>query len=103
MTSFTPPNHPRIKTVKNFQELVSTPFGNGINALCWERTLSGDFSEVVERLGVSEEITTLDDAQLNSLPVSAAGRAAIDIMLEDQRLLRAHGLSPIVDCIQSYP
>ena len=45
----------------------------------------------------------LDESWLASLPVSPAGRTAIDLMLEDQRQLRAHGLSPILDCIHGYP
>lgn len=104
MTPFTlPPGYTRIKTVKSFHELVTTPFGDGVNALCWQRELLGHFSEVMEHLGVSEGITTLDDARLNALPVSVAGRAAIHILLEDQRLLRDHGLSPVLDCIHRYP
>ncbi len=98
-----PPGYTRIKVVKSFDELVTTPFGDGVNALCWERTLAGDFSEVVERLGVSEGITTLDDSRLDGLHLSAAGRAAVDILLEDQRLLRERGLEPVLDCIHGYP
>ncbi|MGB8353625.1 MAG: hypothetical protein WCD79_07045 [Chthoniobacteraceae bacterium] len=97
------PDYARIRIVNSFDELVSTPFGGGVNALCWLRMLPGNFGEVVEHLSVSEEMVTLDEPNLASLPVSAAGRAAIDIILEDQRLLRAHGLSPIVDCIREYP
>lgn len=98
-----PPGYARVKVVPSFAELVSTPFGNGVNALCWARTLPGDFCEVVDRLGVREGITTLDEACLNALPVSAAGRVAVDILLEDQRLLRAHKLAPVLDCIHDYP
>jgi len=104
MTPFTlPPDYARIRTVKSFHELVSTPFGDGVNALCWVRTLPGDFGEIVEHLAINEGISNLDESRLASLPVSAAGRAAIDILLEDQRLLREHGLSPILDCIHGYP
>ena len=104
MSSFSlPSDYPRIQRVKSFQELVSTPFAGGVNALCWERTLAGNFSEVVEHLGVGEGITTLDEAQLRALPVSAAGRVAIDLMLEDHRLLRDHDLDPVLNCIQGYP
>jgi len=103
MTPFTlPPGYTRIKVVKSFHELISTPFESGVNALCWQRMLAGNFGEIVEQLGVSEGIATLDDARLASLSVSAAGRAAIDILLEDQRLLRAHCLSPVLDCINGY-
>jgi hypothetical protein len=103
MPSFAlPSGYVRIKRVKSFDELVTTPFADGVNALCWQRTLSGNFSEVVERLAVGKGITTLDDSQLNALSVSAEGRAAIDILLEDQRLLRALDLEPVLDCINGY-
>ena len=98
-----PSDYPRIKVVQSFDELVTTRFSDGINALCWLRTLRGDFSEVAQRLHVSEGITTLDDARLTALPLSAAGRDAVDVLLADQQRLRALGLSPVLDCIQSYP
>ena len=104
MTPFTlPPDYPRIKRVNSFQELITTPFADGINAFCWERTLSGDFGEVVKQLGATEGITTLDEALLLSLSVSDAGRLAIDQLLEDYRLLQNHNLEPVLNCIQDYP
>jgi len=103
MTPFTlPSGYTRITLVKSFHELITTSFADGVNALCWQRALGGDFREVVEQLGVGKGITTLDEAQLANLPVSAAGRAAIEILLEDQRLLRDHGLDPVLDCINGY-
>lgn len=104
MTHFTlPPDYHRIKPVRSFQELVTTPFAAGVNALCWERTLPGDFSEVVQLLGVSDDITPIDEARLLALPVSAAGRLAIDFLLEDQRSLREHGAAPVLNCFLGYP
>jgi hypothetical protein len=104
MTPFTlPPGYTRIKRVNSFHELVTTPFSGGVNALCWPRTLPGNFREVVEHLAVSEGIATLDETRLRSLPLSAAGRAAIDLLLEDQRLLREHDLAPVLNCIHGYP
>ena len=104
MTPFTlPPDYPRIKAVKSFHELVTTPFAGGVNALCWTRALVGDFGEIVGCLGVDEGITTLDDARLQSLSISAEGRAAIEILLEDQSLLRAHERDPVLNCIRGYP
>jgi hypothetical protein len=104
MTPFAlPPGYARIKAVNNFDELITTPFANGVNALCWPRTLPGDFGEVVEHLGAGEGIITLDDARLASLSVSAAGRVAIDVLLDDQRLLRAHERDPVLNCIHGYP
>jgi hypothetical protein len=89
--------------VKSFHELVTTPFARGINAFCWERTLVGDFSEVVEQLGKTEGVLMLDETRLLTLHVGVAGRAAINLMLEDLRLLRQYGLSPELNCIQRYP
>jgi hypothetical protein len=104
MTPFAlPSDSPRIKRVNSFDELVATPFGSGVNALCWERTLAGDFGEVVSQLGAGEGISALDDARLLALPVSVAGRAAIDVMVEDQRRLRELGLDPVLNCIDGYP
>jgi hypothetical protein len=104
MTSFSlPPDYPRIKRVRSFQELITTPFADGINALCWERTLSGDFGEIVERLDASEGITTLDETLLLGLAVSHAGRLAIDQLLADYRLLKNHDLEPVLNCIRDYP
>jgi hypothetical protein len=105
MTPFIlPQGYRRIQCVQSFRELATTPFANGVNALCWERTLSGDFGEVVARLGRGEGIVTLDDARLRSLgeAASAAARAAIAVLLEDQRLLRERDLDPVLNCIHSY-
>lgn len=104
MNSFAlPPDYPRIKRVYSFQELVSTPFADGVNALCWERVLPGDFSEVVQLLGVSDEVTPIDEARLRALSVSVAGRSAIEFLLEDLRLLREHGAAPVLNCFPGYP
>ena len=104
MSHFTPPpGYARIKLVSSFAELVSTPFADGVNALCWPRDLAGDFAEVVAQLGTSEGVNLLDEARLQALDLSAAGRAAVDALLEDQRLLRAHGLAPVLECIHAYP
>lgn len=96
-------DHSRIKSVGSFNELVNTPFADGVNALCWERTLTGDFSEVVAHLGRGEGIASLDEARLSSLPLSAAGRAAVAMMLEDLRRLRERELDPVLNCIHGYP
>jgi hypothetical protein len=98
-----PSDYPRIRRVNSFQELVSTRFANGVNALCWERQLEGDFAEIVQLLGPAEGITNIDEDRLLVLPVSAAGGVAIANLLADQRLLREHELDPALNCIRGYP
>jgi hypothetical protein len=98
-----PPGYPRVRIVDSFHELATTRFENGVNALCWPRTLAGDFGGVVQHLGAGEGIVTLDEAQLHSLPASAAGQTAISSLLEDQRLLRERDLDPSLNLIHAYP
>lgn len=103
MSSSLPTDNPRVKVVRSFAELVSTPFRDGVNALCWQRELPGDYAEVVAQLGLQDGMTTLDAENLRSLQLSPAGREAVEVLIADQELLSAHGLAPILDCIHGYP
>ena len=79
-----------------------TPMRDGINALCWPRTLAGDFGEIVQKLGVGKGITSIDEERLRALELSDEGRVAREILLQDQELLRARELQPSLDCINGY-
>ena len=104
MTCFTlPSGYQRIQVVSSFEELIATPFAEGVNARCWPRTLPGDFGEVVAWLGVGEGVVTLDEERLRALPLSGAGRVAIEVMLEDWRRLRELERAPVLNCIHGYP
>lgn len=93
----------RIRRVRSFDELAAAPWAEGVNALCWERVLPGDFGGVVARLGAGEGIVTLDEEKLRALELGAAGRAAVEVMLGDWRRLRELGLDPALNCIHGYP
>jgi hypothetical protein len=102
--SFTPPpGHACIHVVGSFDELVSTPLTNGVNALCWPRTLAGDFQEIVDQLGAVTEITGIDEEMLGGLTLSEAGKVARAVLIEDLRLLRERDLAPELNCIPAYP
>jgi len=92
----------QIQCVTNFQDLVSTPFRGEINAMCWTRKLLGDFSEIVEKVELSENMTTLDTEELRELELSTQGQLAREILLNDLNLLKAHGASPILNVIKCY-
>lgn len=101
--SFIPPSgYHRIRMVGSFDELVSTPFGNGVNALCWPRALAGDFREIVEKLAVGKGISTIDEERLKALDLSEKGEVARQTLLQDQELLRSRELLPVLDCINGY-
>ncbi len=92
-----------IRHVPGFAELARTPFQDGINALCWERELVGDFGEIIAHCGDEDEVVVLDDDWLRSLSLTAAGRSAVAVLLEDLRLLRALDRDPVLNYIAAYP
>jgi hypothetical protein len=92
-----------IRIVRSFEELETTRFADGVNALCWERSLAGDFGEVVRALGAGDGVETLDEARLRGLVLSEAGRVAVEAMIVDLNALREHDLAPVLNCIRGYP
>ena len=90
---------PRVRQVRSFEELRATRFADGVNALCWGRTLSGDYVEVIAKLGPGEGIVPLEDERLRALDLTPAGRLAAEAMLADQQLLRDHDLAPSLNCV----
>lgn len=88
-----------VRRVGSFEALRTTPFADGVNALCLERALPGDYAEVIAKLGPGEGIVTLEDERLRALVLTSAGRLAADAMLADQELLRRHDLAPSLNCV----
>jgi hypothetical protein len=90
---------PCVRLVRSFEELRTTRFADGVNALCWERTLPGDYAEVIAKLGPGEGIVALEDERIRGLDLSPAGKLAAEAMLADQQLLRDHDLAPSLNCV----
>jgi hypothetical protein len=97
------PRLPRARLVDSFEALVTTPLGAHVNALGWRRALVGDFAEVARALAPAESLVQVDVHRLRALPLTAAGRAAVDVIVDDVQRLEALGLDPVVNCIASYP
>jgi len=91
--------NPFVKVVCSFEELISTPLGGKVNALCWPRTLPGDFLEIVALVEGRPGIATVDEDELRALTLSPEGRIARDILLDDLEMLRSAELTPVLDCI----
>lgn len=92
----------QIHTVSSFQSLISTSFSGDINAMCWNRNIEGDFSEIVQKVEFDGNMVVLEEEDLLALSLSAEGQLAREIILEDMRLLKAHGASPILNVIDNY-
>jgi len=96
----TPEN--QIQCVTNFKDLVSIPFYKEINAICWKRKLIGNFSEIVNKLELNGNIAEIDQEELRELRLSEQGQLAREILLNDLKVLKAHGASPILNVIKYY-
>lgn len=92
----------QIQNVANFQDLITTPFHGEINALCWKRNLQGDFSELVEKIKLNGNIATIEEEELRELVLSEKGNLAREIILNDLKVLRDYGASPILNVIEQY-
>jgi hypothetical protein len=92
----------QIKTVSTFQALVSLPFKNNFNALCWQRDLQGDFYEIVTKIKGIESMQVITEEHLQGLDLSAAGDCARNHILNDLAALKELGASPQLNLITHY-
>ena len=96
------PTKSQIQHVSNFQDLVSTPFQGEMNAICWQRELIGNFSEIVGQVEFNGNMAELDREELVELQLSRKGQLAREILLNDYKLLKEHGASPTLNLIKYY-
>jgi hypothetical protein len=92
----------QIHYASTFQDLISTPFHGEMNAICWTRELQGDFAEIVNKVKLNENIAVLEPEHLLALDLSEQGQLARQILLDDLKLLTAHGASPTLNLIRYY-
>ena len=95
-------NDNNINCVTNFQDLVTIPFKGNMNAVCWVRNLTGDFSEIVNKIALNENLMVLDEDDLCELVLREQGQIARKILLNDLQLLKAHGALPNLNLIRYY-
>ncbi|MGD1320110.1 DUF1826 domain-containing protein [Chryseobacterium sp. 2R14A] len=92
----------QVEVVSSFSELVNTEFQGEVNALCWERNLTGDFEEIVSKLELKENITEISIEELLVLNLSEKGSVAREIILSDLQLLSDFGASPSLNLLKNY-
>jgi hypothetical protein len=92
----------QIGLVSTFSELVSTNFQGEMNAICWYRSLIGDFKEIVFKLQLKEDITDVSIEDLIALQLSEKGNMAREIILNDLQLLADFGALPSLNLLKCY-
>ena len=95
-------NSPTVAGVTNFDDLVSMPYQGTVNAICWARNLPGDFAQIVKKIKLNQNIAVLEPEELLELDLSEQGQLARQILLNDLKLLTAHGASPTLNLIRCY-
>ena len=92
----------QISLVSSFNELVTHQFEGVVNSVCWHRVLNGDFSEIVAKLSLKENVTDISIADLMALSLSTEGCSARAIIINDLKLLADYGAQPTLNLIKSY-
>ena len=97
-------SHPenQIKCVTNFHDLVNAPFHEKMNAICWTRNLVGDFVEIVNLVELHGNMVELGEEELHELQLSEQGQLAREVLVNDLKLLKAYGASPVLNVIKCY-
>ncbi|MEG0927421.1 DUF1826 domain-containing protein [Chryseobacterium sp.] len=92
----------QVEMVSSFSELVNTDFHGMNNALCWGRTLNGDFKEIVSKLQLKDNVTEVSVEDLLELQLSEDGKAAREIILNDLQALTDFGALPSLNLLKNY-
>lgn len=92
----------QILKVTHFQDLVDIPFRGNTNAICWTRKLTGDYSEIVNKLELQGNMMEVNVDELLQLHLSDQGHLAREILISDLNLLKAHGAAPVLNLIRYY-
>lgn len=64
--------------------------------------MSGDFSEIVKKVKIVDNITVIDAEYLQELELSKEGEIAREIIINDLKLLSEFGADPVLNLIQCY-
>lgn len=96
------PAKDHLHPVTNFNDLVSSPFFGEMNAICWNRQLTGDFLEIINKVALNGNITVISPEELLELQLSKQGQMARELLLNDLTFLKVHGAAPTLNVIQHY-
>lgn len=92
----------QVKVVSTFQELINWKFKGDVNAICWHRSLEGDFKEIASKLQLKENITTIAIEELLALSLTHKGDMAREVIIQDLKGLEEFGASPVLNLLKAY-
>ena len=89
--------------VSSFEELIAASFAGITNAISWQRSLRGDFEEIVNKFTLQCDIEEIQASHLLELQLSEQGDIARTVLLDDLKLLQDYGAAPVLNLIRCYP
>ena len=92
----------QVKVVSSASDLMNLEFAGDVNAICWQRNLTGDFLELVSKLQLKEDLTEISMVDLSALRLSEEGAKAREVIMNDFQLLANSGASPSLNLIKAY-
>jgi hypothetical protein len=90
------------RSVASFQDLVSTPFHENMNAVGWKRNIKGDFTDILNQIEMVGNIMTLNENDLQMLTLNQQGQLARETLLADISALKSIGAQPTLNIIKNY-
>lgn len=81
--------------------MVTIPFQGAKNALCWNRSLKGDFSEIAKKVVCNGNIASISPKELFAVQLSEEGNLASEMLLCNLKLLEDYGAAPL-NVIENY-
>lgn len=92
----------QVRYVSTFEDFAALPFAGEMNAVCWNRELTGDFEEIVNKVEFDGNMTTLEEENLLELDLSEQGQLARQILMDDLKRMESLGASPVLNVIRHY-
>lgn len=91
-----------VKDVFSFNSFLETTFKDDVNAICLQRSLQGNFAEIIEKIICIDKITVISAKDLAALKLTKKGNVARELLLNDMKMLEEKGAAPVLNIIKNY-
>ena len=92
----------QIEIVKSFEDFISKPFHDEVNAIGLLRNTEANFKEIVDKFLTEEDIIEISIADLDLLELSDSGVKAKNMIKDDYNNLLEAGCQPTLNLINKY-
>lgn len=87
---------------QSFEAMQTAVFSSTVNAHCWQRQLTGDFSAITQAFESKEDLLEISVEDLMALHLHHEGQDARDVLIADLLRLERIGAQPSLNLIRRY-